>query len=123
MARPADVRWTTGDGGETVCNGPGNAYVWWLPAASQTTGCAHEYLRTSAGQPSVDGNTDDGTYVVVATVDWAISWTSTGVAGGGVLPSLVTSGTTLLRVAQVESVNSVASTFVPLQSTALGGGS
>lgn len=107
VARPVDVRWSTGDGGEVVCQGPGAAYVWWLPSDVQSTSCSHEYLRTSAGQPTLDGNTDDGTYVVVASVDWTVSWTSVGVQGGGPLPALVTSDAALLRVVQVESVNTV----------------
>jgi len=107
VARPVSVRWTTGDGGEVVCTGPGTAYAWWLPAAAQATSCSHEYLRTSAGQPALDGDPDHGTYVVVATVDWEVSWTSTGVVGGGALPSLLTSDAALLRVVQVESVNTV----------------
>jgi len=107
VAEPVSVRWTTGDGGQLVCPGPGSAYAWWLPASVQSTGCAYEYLRTSAGQPALDGNPDHGTYVVTATVEWAVSWTSTGIAGGGSLPTLLTSDAALLRVVQVESVNTV----------------
>ena len=105
VARPVDVRWTTGDGGQTVCPGPGTAYRVDLPASWQSTDCSHVYLRTSAGQPTLDGNPDDATFVVTASVDWAVSWTSIGVDGGGQLPTLVTTSADLLRVAQVESVN------------------
>jgi len=122
VARPVDVRWSTGDGGQVVCNGPGTAYVWWLPAAWQVTSCSHDYLRTSLGQPALDGNPDHGTFVVTAQVDWSVSWTSTGVPGGGALPSLVTTGATLLRVVQVESVNVSSGRFVAPQDSALGGG-
>jgi hypothetical protein len=99
------VSWTSGDGGRTICNGPGTQYASWLPAAWQTTDCSHVYVHTSAGQPSLDGNPDDGTFVVTATVEWAVSWTSTGVVGGGALPTLYTGNAELLRVTQVESVN------------------
>jgi hypothetical protein len=108
VARPVDVRWTSGDGGQVVCNGPGVAYIPWLPSAWQSTACSYDYAQTSAGQPTLDGNPDDGTYVVTATVDWAVTWTSTGAAGGGALPALVTTDAALLRVIQVESVNATA---------------
>ena len=122
VARPVDVRWESGDGGQVVCNGPGVAFVSWLPSAWQSTDCSFDYVRTSAGQPTLDGNPDDGSFVVTASVDWAVTWTSRGVAGGGALPSLVTTDAVLLRVIQVESVN--AATGVPLQrqSAATGAG-
>ena len=108
VARPVDVRWSTGDGSQLVCNGPGAAFVPGLPSAVQSTDCSFDYAHTSAGQPTLDGNPDDGVFVVTASVDWAVTWTSTGVAGGGALPSLVTTDAALLRVVQVESVNTTA---------------
>ena len=105
VAVPVDVRWRTGDGGEVVCDGPGTPYAWWLPSAAQATTCSYTYVRSSAGQPTLDGVPDDGTFVVSASIDWSVSWTSAGVAGGGQLPTLQTTGAALLRVAQVESVN------------------
>lgn len=123
VARPVAVLWTTGDGSRLVCPGPGAAYVPSLPASWQTTDCAHAYLRTSAGQPSLDGNPDDGTFVMTATVEWSVSWTSTGVAGGGSLPTLYTTGASLLRVAQVESVNTAPGAMVRSASASLGSGS
>ena len=123
VARPVDVRWTTGDGARIVCPGPGTAYRVDLPASWQSTDCSHVYLRTSAGQPTLDGNPDDATYVVTATVDWAVNWTSTGVAGGGALPTLVTTSAVLLRVAQVESVNTGSAPQVDGLPTTIGLGS
>jgi hypothetical protein len=120
VAHPVAVRWSTGDGGVVVCQGPGTAYVWWLPAAVQSTSCSHEYLRTSAGQPTLDGDPDHGTYVVTASIDWAVSWSSVGVPGGGALPALLTSDATLVRVAQVESVNTVPGAVRPLVVKGLG---
>jgi hypothetical protein len=120
VARPVAVTWTSGDGGQVVCNGPGTAYAVWLPAALQTTDCSYDYLHTSAGQPTLDGNPDDGTYVVTATVEWSVSWSSTGVAGGGVLPTLYTTSTSPLRVVQVQSVNTVSVGTSLQQSPAIG---
>ena len=111
VAHPVSVEWTTGDGGQVTCHGPGTAYVFWVSAARQATTCSHRYLRTSAGQPTLDGNPDDGVFVVVATVVWAVSWTSTGIAGGGVLPTIRTTNAVLMRVAQVQSVNAVAASW------------
>jgi len=122
VAHPVAVRWTSGDGGDVVCQGPGTAYLTGLPAAWQSTDCGHEYLRTSAGQPTLDGDPDHGTFVVTATVEWAVSWTSTGVAGGGDLPTLLTSGATLLRVVQVESVNVIPNIPIRRQTSSIGVG-
>jgi len=121
VARPVAVRWTSGDGAVVVCPGPGTPYSPWLPSATQSTDCAHVYQRTSAGQPALDGAPDDGAYVVTATVEWAVTWTSVGAPGGGALPTLYTSGATLLRVAQVESVNTVP--IVPIRGRAPNNGS
>ncbi len=112
VATPESVEWSTGDGGGTVCEGPGTPYDARLPGVGQTTGCSHQFTRTSAGQPSPDGNPDHAAFVITATVTWSVSWSATGAAGGGALPTLVTSGSGLLRVAQVESVNAVDTTGV-----------
>ena len=108
VARPVGVIWTTGDGGQVVCGGPGVPYATAVPAVSQATYCSHSYARSSLGQPSPDGDPDHGRFAVSATVEWAVSWTAVGAPGGGVLPTLYTTGTTSLRVIQVESLNSVA---------------
>ncbi len=121
VARPVDVRWNAGDGGTVVCQGPGVPYDTSLPSAWQSTSCSYEYAHSSAGQPTLDGNPDDGMYVVTATVDWEVSWTSTGVAGGGALPTLQTSSAALLRVAQVESVNTTTAVIVHRRTPRPGG--
>ena len=119
VARPVSVTWTSGDGGQEVCDSPGMAYATWLPAALQTSNCFYRYLHTSSGQPTLDGNPDHGTFVVTATVEWSVSWTSIGVAGGGSLPTLYTSSASLLRVVQVESVNTTSVGAVFRQSPAI----
>ncbi len=107
VARPAAVAWATGDGSEAVCAGPGTPYDPGRPAVAQSTTCSHVYLRSSAGQPAPDGRPDQGAFRVTASIVWAVSWTAQGAPGGGRLPDLVTSASTPLRVAQVESVNAV----------------
>ena len=120
VARPESVEWSTGDGSTTTCPGPGTPYDVDLPSNDQSTGCSHVFSRTSAGEPSPLGTPDDGSFTVTATVVWSVSWTSTGVAGGGELPTLFTTSSTPLRVAQVESVGTEAGTGAPLGSSVLG---
>jgi hypothetical protein len=122
VARPVGVSWSTGDGGSEVCGGPGDAYVPWLPSLEQQTYCSHQFTRTSIGQPSPDGDPDHGQFVITATVEWAVSWSAVGAAGGGALPTLYTTGTTGLRVVQIESLNAVPSFRSPTASAALGFG-
>jgi hypothetical protein len=105
VATPMSVTWSTGDGGVVICDGPGTAFDVEEPASQQTTQCTHTFGVSSAGQPSSDGNPNDGAFVVVATIDWTVSWLATGATGGGTLPPLTTSTSTQLRVEQVESVN------------------
>src|SRR5664280_1056455 len=70
-----------GDGGQVTCSGPGTPYNLGQPSSGQSTQCEYSYLRSSAGQPSSDGNPDDGAFAVSATVSWAVSWTAQGAAG------------------------------------------
>jgi hypothetical protein len=105
VATPVSVSWSMGDGGGLTCDGPGTPFLPAQPTSGQSTGCAYTYARTSAGQPSSDGNPNDDAFDVTATVTWSVSWTAQGAAGGGTLPTLFTSTTTPVRVEQVESIN------------------
>ncbi|MHB8328477.1 MAG: hypothetical protein ACYDD6_02415 [Acidimicrobiales bacterium] len=107
VVAPESVTWTMGDGTSLICDGPGIAYRTDLPASAQQTYCSYTYRRSSIGQPSADGNPNDGAFPVMATVTWAVSWSATGVSGGGSLPPLQTSSTTRVRVEQVQSVDTV----------------
>ncbi|MHB8437983.1 MAG: hypothetical protein ACYDD4_02315 [Acidimicrobiales bacterium] len=101
-ATPVSVTWDMGDG-SVVCSGPGTAYDPSVPASDQSTSCQFTYTDTSVGQPSTDGNPDDGAYPVKATVTWSVAWRSS-VTKGGALPALTTSATTRIRVEQIQSV-------------------
>ena len=107
------MTWTTGDGTVVTCGGPGTVYDPARPSAWQSTYCSHVYARTSLGQPTPDGDPDDGQYPVTATVEWAVSWSAVGAAGGGSLPTLYTTSTTGLRVVQVESLNTAPTGAAP----------
>jgi hypothetical protein len=107
VAAPVSVSWSMGDGTTVVCTGPGVAYDPSQSPNAQSTTCEHTYVVSSAGQPSPDGNPDDGSFSVTATVNWSVSWSAVGAPGGGALPSLTTAATAAERVKQVESVNAL----------------
>ena len=85
VATPSEVTWSMGDGSVVLCDGPGTPYDPTV-APGQWTRCAHAYAVSSAGQPSPDGNANDGAFGVRATIDWSVSWSVTGAVGGGSLP-------------------------------------
>ena len=122
-AQPIGVTWTTGDGWTETCGGPGVPYNPSLPSTWQQTYCSHTYARTSIGQPSPDGDPDHGQFALVATVEWAVTWTAVGAPGGGALPTLYTSSPAQLRVVQIESLNSALGGPPAAASLALGSGS
>ena len=75
-ATPSYVRWSISDGRSTSCNGPGVPYngSWGATPPPASTG-ACTYTFAWPDQP--------GTYSISATVYYHVTWTSTGVAGGG----------------------------------------
>jgi hypothetical protein len=107
VATPETVIWSMGDGGLVECPGPGSLYNPALPQSEQSTSCAYTYQRSSEGEPSADGDPNDGAFAVTATVSWKVTWTAVGAPGGGILPSLHTATTVAVRVEQVESVGVV----------------
>jgi len=104
VAIPVSIRWSMGDGDSVTCSGPGTPFDPDMPAATQVTACSYDYSVSSAGQPSSDGDLNDGSFVVSATITWSVSWSSEGVVASGTLPTLFTSTSTRLRVEQVESL-------------------
>ncbi len=104
VAVPVSIRWSMGDGTTVTCTGPGTPFAAGVPAGAQTTDCSYDYSISSAGQPSPDGDPNDGSFVVSATITWSVSWSAAGAVAGGTLPTLFTSTSTHLRVEQVESL-------------------
>ena len=104
-AVPTSVTWSMGDGGSVTCPGPGVPYQPAIASSVQATDCSYRYSVSSAGQPSADGDPNDGAFRVTATISWSVSWSAQGAAGGGGLPSLTTSASASLRVEQVESLD------------------
>ena len=86
VARPARV----------VCRGPGTPYDPARPA--REPGCGYMYRRSSAGAP-------EGRLLVTATITWNVSWSATGVTGGGSLPAASRSTQVPVRVAEIQALN------------------
>jgi hypothetical protein len=106
VATPVSVTWSMGNGGVVTCGGPGLPFVASEAQGGPGSPCTYTYRESSAGQPSPDGNPDDGAFDVQATVAWSVSWSAQGAFGGGALPGLYTSTSDRLRVEQIESINS-----------------
>lgn len=102
-AIPMDVVWQTGDGAApTICDGPGVAWNPGLPPTAQSSSCAHVYTRSSIGMPSPDGQPNDASFTVMATIQWEVQWAGTG-GTSGTVPSMTTAASASLRVAQIEA--------------------
>ena len=96
-ATPGSVVWDMGNGDRVVCQSPGTAYDPDRPNGEQVTDCSYTYSRSSAHQPGQR-------YPVTATMTWEVSWTASGVAGGGSLGALSRSTTFGLRVAEAQAL-------------------
>ena len=94
IARPASARWTFGDGTTLSC-GPG---VPWSPDTDATRACIHTWTRSSASQPAER-------YLLRVSVTWSASYSVTGGAGGGALPSITRTSTQPVRVAEIQALN------------------
>lgn len=93
-ARPLRTVWSTGDGHEVVCEGPG---VRWREGMEEDdTYCSHTYRHSSAGEP-------DGTYTLSVTVRYGVSWTS-NVGEGGELAGVGRSASRAVEVGEIQAV-------------------
>lgn len=98
QATPVSVTWDMGDGHNLICNSPGTASDPNIDLRKQSTDCQYTYTQSSAGQP-------DEAWTVRATVNYAVSWISAGVAGGGDLGYVSRSSTFPVKVAEIQAVN------------------
>ena len=72
-ATPLSVTWDTGDQtASTVCDYPGTPYQPGVPYSGQTTQCSHTYTISSVNEPSPDGNPNDASFPITATVTWGV---------------------------------------------------
>lgn len=97
-AVPESVTWDMGDGSKVVCRGPGTPYDDARKNDEQKTDCSHTYRRSSAGQPG-------DRYPVAATLSWRVSWSASGVPGGGSLGAVTRTTRFGLRVAEAQALN------------------
>jgi hypothetical protein len=97
-ATPERVVWDMGQGDSVTCNGPGAPYVPSLPDDAQPSDCKFSYPASSA-------RTNDKTFTVRATIEYHVTWTASGAAGGGDLGISRRSSTTTVRVAELQSLN------------------
>jgi hypothetical protein len=94
VARPVRAVWTMGDGGQTICKGPGTE---WRPgmADAQST-CSYTYKNASAGQRA-------GTFTMSVDVEFEVSWTSS-VGPGGSLARITRSASRTVQVGEIQAV-------------------
>jgi hypothetical protein len=75
-ATPHYVVWDMGDGNQVTCDGPGVAYDTSIPDQDESTTCGYTYQETSANGPNQQ-------FTITTTVEYDVTWSSVGVAGGG----------------------------------------
>jgi len=95
-AAPEAVLWDMGAGEPPVQCGAGTRYDPNRAEDEQSTDCSYIYRRSSFGEP-------DERFRAVATMRWAISWTSS-TGESGVLPSVSTQRRFQLRVVEGQAV-------------------
>ncbi len=94
VARPVRAVWTMGDGGQTICTGPGTE---WRPGMAEgRSTCSYVYKNASAGQL---GNT----FTMTVDVEFAVSWTSS-IGPGGTLASITRTTARPVQVGEIQAV-------------------
>lgn len=96
-ATPTSVAWAMGAGDVVVCDGPGTPYDAGRREEEQSTDCSYTYRQSSAGQPGQR-------YPVTTTQTWSVSWSASGIAGGGDLGTVSRSMDFSLRVAEGQAL-------------------
>ena len=97
-ATPVSVVWDMGDGNQVTCDGPGVAYNISVPDQDQSTSCGYTYQEASASGPNQQ-------FTITTTIEYDVTWTSVGVAGGGDLGDIPgPSTTTAVTVDEIGTV-------------------
>jgi hypothetical protein len=91
---PSRAVWTTGDGHQVTCTGPGTA---WSPGMPEDgSDCTHTYTTPSDQRPG-------GTYELSVDIDMNVTWSSNA-GPGGELPGLTRDGTAAARVGEIQAI-------------------
>jgi hypothetical protein len=91
---PASVTWTTGDGSQVSCSGPGTAWAPGLP--EDATDCSHTYTTAS-------DMGDGGRFDLSVAVELNVTWSSNA-GPGGTLPTLTRTGDRSVRVGEIQAL-------------------
>lgn len=94
VANPVRAIWTMGDGGQTICTGPGVPWRFGLPETE--TNCTYLYKNSSAGQR-------DATFSMSVSVEFEVSWTSS-IGPGGSLAPITRSTSTEVEVGEIQAI-------------------
>jgi hypothetical protein len=97
-ATPISVVWDMGDGNQVTCDGPGVAYNTNIPDADESTTCGYTYQETSANGP-------DQKFTITTAIEYDVTWTSVGVAGGGDLGIIL--GASTITPVTVDEIGTV----------------
>ena len=95
-ATPARVVWSTGDGNEVVCQGPGTVYTPHLHEDGASPDCGHTYttLPPEGAETGME---------LTADWEWQVAW-STSDGRSGELEALTTTSTVPIAVSEIHSV-------------------
>lgn len=96
-ATPVSVTWDMGNGDRVACDGPGRPYEERFAGIPDATDCRYTYRHSSANQPGA-------AYELTATINWDLSWSATGAAGGGDLGTVPMSASRPVRVSEVQAL-------------------
>lgn len=97
-ATPVRVEWSMGNGDAVVCDGPGSPYDPARSPDAQATDCSYTYRSSSAQAPG-------GRFTITATSVWSVTWSASGVAGGGDFGPLRRTSNVAVRVAEIQAVH------------------
>jgi hypothetical protein len=91
---PTGAVWTTGDGSQTTCEGPGTAWVPGLP--EDASECSHTYTTAS-------GTADGESFELSVAVQMNVRWSSNA-GPGGTLPALTRDAGRSVRVGEIQAL-------------------
>jgi hypothetical protein len=94
-ARPSKVVWSTGDGAQVTCDGPGTPYTPGADPHAASPDCGHIYTQPSSTVPG-------GRYTLAATVFWQVNWSGGGASGA---LNVQRSASVPLLVVEAEAIN------------------